>query len=95
MSRKINSAGFIIGLLGSIMFSTKAIFVKLAFQNTHTDAVTLLSLRMLFSLPFYLVIALFFTVLLVPLKKHFTSCLDLIFHHFLLLFGILIIFCSQ
>jgi len=61
MSRKINSAGFIIGLLGSIMFSTKAIFVKLAFQNTHTDAVTLLSLRMLFSLPFYLVIALFFS----------------------------------
>jgi drug/metabolite transporter (DMT)-like permease len=40
--------------MGAIFFSTKAIFVKLAFQSTHVDAITLLSLRMLFSLPFYL-----------------------------------------
>ncbi len=50
-------AGFGIALLGAILFSTKAIFVKLAFHATHTDAITLLSLRMLFSLPFYLIIA--------------------------------------
>ncbi|HCL04486.1 MAG TPA: EamA family transporter, partial [Chitinophagaceae bacterium] len=35
----------------------KAIFVKLAFQETKVDALTLLSLRMLFSLPFYIVAA--------------------------------------
>lgn len=44
-------------LAGAIFFSTKAIFVKLAFHATKVDAVTLLSLRMLFSLPFYVVIA--------------------------------------
>lgn len=41
-----------------MLFSTKAIIVKVAFANTATDALTLLTLRMLFSLPFYLVSAL-------------------------------------
>ncbi len=54
MDKKITLAGFLIALSGAIFFSTKAIFVKLAFQSTHVDAITLLSLRMLFSLPFYL-----------------------------------------
>lgn len=54
MDRKITLAGFFISLSGAILFSTKAIFVKLAFQTTRVDAITLLSLRMLFSLPFYL-----------------------------------------
>lgn len=36
------------------MFSTKAIIVKVAFANTSMDAITLLMLRMTFSLPFYL-----------------------------------------
>ncbi len=53
----ITFAGFLISLTGAILFSTKAIFVKLAFRSTQVDAVTLLSLRMLFSLPFYLVAA--------------------------------------
>lgn len=53
MDKKITLAGFIISLLGAILFSTKAIFVKLAFTTTGVDPVTLLSLRMLFSLPFY------------------------------------------
>ena len=47
-------AGFLISLMGAVLFSTKAIFVKLAFRETGVDALTLLSLRMLFSLPFYL-----------------------------------------
>ncbi|MDB5212044.1 MAG: protein of unknown function transrane, partial [Sediminibacterium sp.] len=51
---QITLAGFLISLMGAIFFSTKAIFVKLAFKSTHVDAITLLSLRMLFSLPFYL-----------------------------------------
>ena len=57
MKKKLNFAGFGVALLGAILFSTKAIFVKLAFHATHTDAITLLSLRMLFSLPFYIIIA--------------------------------------
>jgi drug/metabolite transporter (DMT)-like permease len=55
-SKQISLAGFLVTLSGAIFFSTKAIFVKLAFQSTKVDALTLLSLRMLFSLPFYLVI---------------------------------------
>jgi drug/metabolite transporter (DMT)-like permease len=51
-------AGFVISFTGAILFSTKAILVKLAFRSTHTDALTLLALRMLFSLPFYLLAAL-------------------------------------
>jgi drug/metabolite transporter (DMT)-like permease len=51
-------SGFIITLVGAILFSTKAIIVKLAFGATHTDALTLLTLRMVFSLPFYGVAAL-------------------------------------
>jgi drug/metabolite transporter (DMT)-like permease len=49
--------GFIITLCGAILFSTKAIIVKLAFAQTAIDAVSLLTLRMVFSLPFYLLTA--------------------------------------
>jgi len=45
--------GFLISFTGAILFSTKAIIIKKAFQTTSVDALTLLSLRMLFSLPFY------------------------------------------
>jgi len=54
---QLTVTGFLITLLGAVFFSTKAIFVKLAFKGTGVDAITLLSLRMLFSLPFYLVAA--------------------------------------
>jgi drug/metabolite transporter (DMT)-like permease len=50
----VTLAGFLITIIGSILFSTKAIIVKVAFVNTHMDALTLLMLRMTFSLPFYL-----------------------------------------
>jgi drug/metabolite transporter (DMT)-like permease len=50
-------AGFLISFLGAVLFSTKAIIVKLAFADTEMDAVSLLTLRMAFSLPFYLVAA--------------------------------------
>lgn len=53
----INLIGFLIAFVGAILFSTKAIIVKKAFYNVHVDALTLLALRMLFSLPFYLAIA--------------------------------------
>ena len=49
--------GVIICFFGAICFSTKAIFVKLAYRETQVDAVSLLALRMIFSLPFFLVSA--------------------------------------
>ncbi len=49
----------IMGILGVILFSAKAVMVKLAYQY-EVDALSLLLLRMIFSLPFYLIIALFF-----------------------------------
>src|SRR5689334_24053107 len=52
--QRITPLGLLITVLGAILFSTKAIFVKKAFAHTPADAVTLLTLRMLFSLPFYL-----------------------------------------
>src|SRR5579862_5690206 len=49
--------GFLISFSGAIIFSTKAILVKLAFRRTAADGLTLLMLRMLLSLPFYLLAA--------------------------------------
>jgi drug/metabolite transporter (DMT)-like permease len=49
--------GILICLLGAVCFSTKAIFVKLAYRDTGIDAVPLLALRMIFALPFFLVSA--------------------------------------
>lgn len=49
--------GVIICLLGAICFSTKAIFVKVAYRETTVDAVTLLALRMIFALPFFVLSA--------------------------------------
>lgn len=56
---KISLAGFIITLLGAILFSTKAIIVKKAFADTLVDALSLLTIRMIFSLPFFLGVAIF------------------------------------
>lgn len=46
--------GVVITILGSICFSAKAIFVKLAYVETSVDAVSLLALRMIFAIPFFL-----------------------------------------
>ncbi|HEU4576446.1 MAG TPA: DMT family transporter [Chitinophagaceae bacterium] len=53
----LSVTGFLITLGGAILFSTKAIIVKLAFGHTKVDALTLLTLRMVFSLPFYIAAA--------------------------------------
>ena len=55
--KRISLAGFVITFLGAVLFSTKAIIVKSAFAKTKIDALTLLTLRMIFSLPFYLAAA--------------------------------------
>ena len=47
--------GVIFALGGALLFATKAIFVKLAY-NYDVDSVSLLTLRMLISLPFFLAI---------------------------------------
>ena len=51
---RVTLAGFIITFSGAILFSTKAIIVKLAFKHTDMNALSLLALRMLFSFPFYI-----------------------------------------
>lgn len=48
--------GIGIGILGIVMFSSKAVMVKLAY-NYNVDTISILLLRMLFSFPFYIVIA--------------------------------------
>lgn len=50
------SLGAIIGITGIVMFSAKAIMVKLGYRY-DVDTVTLLLLRMVFALPFYLFIS--------------------------------------
>lgn len=49
--------GIIVSLLGAVCFSTKAVVVKLAYLEYPVDAITLLAIRMIFSLPFFLVSA--------------------------------------
>jgi drug/metabolite transporter (DMT)-like permease len=56
-NNRITLAGFVITFLGAVLFSTKAIIIKVAFAHTAIDALTLLTLRMIFSLPFYSVAA--------------------------------------
>lgn len=51
------ASGILLTLLGAICFSTKAIFVKLAYRETEVDAISLLALRMIFSLPFFVIAA--------------------------------------
>ena len=52
--KRLTFSGILITIIGSIFFSTKAVIVKFAFSKTQVDAVSLLAVRMLFSLPFYI-----------------------------------------
>lgn len=51
--------GILLGILGIVLFSSKAVMVKLAYRY-HVDALSVLQLRMLFSFPFYVVIAILY-----------------------------------
>ncbi|MCF6297362.1 MAG: DMT family transporter [Flavobacteriaceae bacterium] len=53
---KVTNSGVLIAILGIVLFSAKAVMVKLAYQY-HVSSIHLLLFRMLFSLPFYLIIA--------------------------------------
>lgn len=59
-SKKKFISGILIGILGIVLFSSKAVMVKLAYLY-QVDALSLLLLRMLFSFPFYLVIAIIYS----------------------------------
>jgi drug/metabolite transporter (DMT)-like permease len=48
--------GIAIGILGVVLFSSKAVMVKFAY-NYEVDAISILLLRMLFAFPFYVCIA--------------------------------------
>jgi len=52
-TRKSDSIGYLLAATGAILFSIKAVIVKLAY-GLSVDPETLLTLRMGFSLPFYL-----------------------------------------
>lgn len=71
--------GFLWAVLGTILFSTKAIWVKLCFKSTTIDASSLLMLRMLFSLPFYAAAMWYFfanqQIKKVKASTYFAACL--------------------
>ena len=50
------TTGLLLAVAGSIAFSGKAIIVKLAYRH-GVDAVTLVMLRMVFALPFFMLMA--------------------------------------
>jgi drug/metabolite transporter (DMT)-like permease len=56
-ARRRVEAGYLFAAAGAILFSTKAVAIKLAYQD-HVDAETLLALRMGLATPFYLLIGL-------------------------------------
>ncbi|WP_296386063.1 DMT family transporter [Winogradskyella sp.] len=55
-SRQTFIYGILIGIIGIVLFSSKAVMVKLAYQY-NIDALSILLLRMLFAFPFYIAIA--------------------------------------
>ena len=55
-SASAKSIGVVFAILGVILFSAKAVMVKLAYAY-NVDHLTLLLFRMVFALPFYLIIA--------------------------------------
>ena len=63
-----SSAGTFCVLLAAILFSAKAILIKLAYVYP-VDAATLLTLRLLFSAPFFVLMALWSKRAAVPLTR--------------------------
>ena len=57
MENKNNVSGVLFVFIGMVMFSSKAILVKLGYRVEGVDFVSMLFLRMLFAFPFYLIIA--------------------------------------
>ena len=58
---KISLAGFILTFIGAVLFSAKAVIVKKAFADIKVDALSLLAVRMICAVPFYLAVAFYKT----------------------------------
>ncbi len=58
---KMSLSGFIITFIGAVLFSTKAIIVKVAFADINVDALSLLAVRMICAIPFYMLVAFYKT----------------------------------
>jgi len=67
-NRKDYLTSLFIALAGAILFSTKAIIVKLLYRY-HLDALTVITFRMLMSLPFFATVAVWKTFTSAPLPK--------------------------
>ena len=67
-ARKTFLTGLAIAIGGAILFSAKAIVAKLIYRHL-VDAVTLIAFRMMFSLPFFLAVALWQMRMHTPLSR--------------------------
>lgn len=67
-----NILGAALIFVGSVFFSAKAVMVKLSYVH-EVDAITVLTLRMLFSLPFYILILLWNRKRLIEVKGNITK----------------------
>lgn len=57
MKKSNYALGFTLAITGAFLFSAKAIYVKLVYRTESIDAISMLALRMMFALPFYIVTA--------------------------------------
>ena len=73
--------GVALGMLGIVLFSSKAVMVKLAY-NCEVDAISVLLLRMVFSFPFYLIIAFIYR------NKNTSKYITKIDYYWVIIFGI-------
>ncbi|MFK8162797.1 MAG: DMT family transporter [Lewinella sp.] len=54
ISERDRNIGLFLTLMGAVLFSCKAIVIKLSYQDYEVESIVLLGLRMAFSLPFFL-----------------------------------------
>ncbi|WP_243393325.1 DMT family transporter [Leptospira perolatii] len=52
---KEEARGFLFALLGTILFSSKGVMIKLVYQY-NVDSITVLALRMIFAIPFFAIV---------------------------------------
>lgn len=68
-ARRFFLVGIAMSIVGSVLFSAKGVVVKLHYRH-QVDAMTVLALRMLFSLPFFAAVAWWQTRRCEPLSSH-------------------------
>lgn len=83
MNRSDYALGYAMALTGAMMFSAKAIYVKLIYRVEAIDAISMLALRMAFALPFYIATAVYLyrrtdNVKLTPMQWGWVAALGLL-----------------